>query len=123
MLALLHESLAAGGMGFSSTSSASHSDHLGQPVPSRFATDDEFVALAGAVADHPGTTIEFIPAASARFTDAEIERMTAMSIAGQRALNWNVMVVASAPLPNNVALTMAHTTMASVSFRISCMSA
>lgn len=95
MLSLLHESLAAGGMGFSSTSSASHSDHLGQPVPSRFATDDEFVALAGAVADHPGTTIEFIPAASARFTDAEIERMTAMSIAGQRALNWNVMVVAS----------------------------
>ncbi len=95
MVALLHESLSAGGMGFSSTSSASHSDHLGQPVPSRFATDEEFVALAGAVADHPGTTIEFIPAASARFTDAEIERMTSMSVAGQRALNWNVMVVAS----------------------------
>ena len=95
MVALLHESLAAGGLGFSSTSSASHSDHLGQPVPSRFATDAEFVALAAAVADHPGTTIEFIPAASARFTDAEVERMTAMSVVGQRALNWNVMVVAS----------------------------
>ncbi len=95
MVALLHESLAAGGMGFSSTSSASHSDHLGQPVPSRFATDDEFVALAGAVAGHPGTTIEFIPGAAARFTDVEIERMTAMSVAGQRSLNWNVMVVAS----------------------------
>ena len=95
MVALLHESLAAGGLGFSSTSSASHSDHLGQPVPSRFANDEEFVALAGAVADHPGTTIEFIPAASARFTEAEVERMTAMSVAGQRSLNWNVMVVAS----------------------------
>lgn len=95
MVALLHESLAAGGLGFSSTSSSSHSDHLGQPVPSRFATDAEFTALAAAVAGHPGTTLEFIPAAAARFTDAEIERMTAMSVAAGRPLNWNVMVVSS----------------------------
>jgi N-acyl-D-aspartate/D-glutamate deacylase len=95
MVALLHESLAAGGLGFSSTSSASHSDHQGDPVPSRFATDEEFVTLAGAVASHAGTTLEFIPAAAARFSDAEIERMTAMSVAAQRPLNWNVMVVAS----------------------------
>ncbi|MCU0309714.1 MAG: amidohydrolase family protein [Acidimicrobiales bacterium] len=95
MVALLHTSLDAGGLGFSSTSSASHSDHLGQPVPSRFATDAEFVALAAAVAPHPGTTLEFIPAAAARFTDVEVERMTAMSVAARRSLNWNVMVVAS----------------------------
>ncbi|MCD9625159.1 N-acyl-D-amino-acid deacylase family protein [Rhabdothermincola salaria] len=95
MVALLHESLAAGGLGFSSTSSPTHSDHEGRPVPSRFATDDEFVALAGAVGDHEGTTLEFIPGAGARFTDAEIERMTAMSVAAGRPLNWNVMVVSA----------------------------
>jgi N-acyl-D-aspartate/D-glutamate deacylase len=97
MVALLHESLAAGGMGFSSTASPTHSDHEGQPVPSRFATDDEFVALAGAVRDHPGTTLEFIPSAAPRFTEAEVERMTAMSVAADRPLNWNVMVVSATP--------------------------
>jgi hypothetical protein len=45
MVALLHESIAAGGMGFSSTASPSHSDHDGDPVPSRFATAEEFIAL------------------------------------------------------------------------------
>lgn len=95
MVALLHESLAAGGMGFSSTSSPTHSDHLGQPVPSRFATEEEFVALAAAVADHPGTTLEFIPGAGPRFTDVEVDRMAAMSAAGRRPLNWNVMVVSA----------------------------
>ena len=35
MKALLRAGLAAGGMGFSSTWSPSHNDHVGQPVPSR----------------------------------------------------------------------------------------
>lgn len=93
MVALLHESLAAGGLGFSSTSSPTHSDHEGRPVPSRFASEEEFLALAAAVGDHPGTVLEFIPGAGATFSDAEIERMTAMSVAAGRSLNWNVMVV------------------------------
>lgn len=94
MVALLHESLKAGGLGFSSTGSPSHSDHAGDPVPSRFATAAEFIALAKATGEHAGTTLEFIPAASAKFTDTEMNLMADMSAAAQRPLNWNVMVVA-----------------------------
>ena len=94
MVALLHESLKAGGLGFSSTGSPSHSDHAGDPVPSRFATAEEFIALAKATGEHAGTTLEFIPAASAKFTDTEMNLMADMSAAAGRPLNWNVMVVA-----------------------------
>ena len=94
MVALLHESLKAGGLGFSSTGSPSHSDHAGDPVPSRFATAEEFIALARATGEHAGTTLEFIPAASAKFTDTEMNLMADMSAAAKRPLNWNVMVVA-----------------------------
>ena len=97
MLALLHESIVAGGMGFSSTASSSHSDHLGNPVPSRFATRDEFLALAAAAGQHAGTTLEFIASAAATFTDDEISLMADMSAAAGRPLNWNVMVVNSDP--------------------------
>jgi N-acyl-D-aspartate/D-glutamate deacylase len=94
MVVLLHESLKAGGLGFSSTGSPSHSDHAGDPVPSRFATAEEFIALARATGEHAGTTLEFIPAASAKFTDTEMNLMADMSAAAKRPLNWNVMVVA-----------------------------
>ena len=89
MLALLHTSIEAGGMGFSSTASNSHSDHLGNPVPSRFATRDEFLALAAAAGQHAGTTLEFIASASATFTDDEIALMADMSAIAGRPLNWN----------------------------------
>jgi N-acyl-D-aspartate/D-glutamate deacylase len=95
MVRLLHDGLAAGGIGFSSTSSPTHSDHDGRPVPSRFASEEEYLALAAATGEHPGTTLEFIPGAGPRFSDAEIERMTAMSVAARRPLNWNVMVVSA----------------------------
>lgn len=44
MVALLHRSIEEGGMGFSSTASSTHNDHQGNPVPSRWATRDEFLA-------------------------------------------------------------------------------
>jgi len=97
MVALLHESIVAGGIGFSSTASNSHSDHRGSPVPSRFATRDEFLRLASAAGAHAGTTLEFISSAGATFTEAEMELMADMSAAANRPLNWNVMVVNSDP--------------------------
>ncbi len=95
MVALLGQSIEAGGLGFSSTFSASHSDHDGHPVPSRFADRAEFLALAEAAGRFPGTTLEFIPSAGATFSDEEVELMADMSVAAGRALNWNVMVVAA----------------------------
>jgi N-acyl-D-aspartate/D-glutamate deacylase len=92
MRRLLGEGLAAGGMGFSSTWSSSHNDHAGQPVPSRHSTRDELVALCAVVRDHPGTTLEFIPAVG-QFSDETFGLMAAMSAAADRPLNWNLLQV------------------------------
>jgi N-acyl-D-aspartate/D-glutamate deacylase len=92
MMSLLHQGLAAGGMGFSSTWSRSHNDHEGIPVPSRHATREEVVALCSVLRQHPGTQIEFLPGMSP-FGDSEVEMMTEMSLAGGCPLNWNVLSV------------------------------
>ena len=94
MARLLHDAMDAGALGFSSSLAPTHNDGDGSPVPSRAATDDELVSLAGTVRDHAGTTLEFIPGIGA-FTEREMELMTAMSLAGRRPLNWNVLVVDS----------------------------
>jgi N-acyl-D-aspartate/D-glutamate deacylase len=94
MVDLLHESLRAGGLGFSSSQATTHNDGDGNPVPSRAADRDELVALAGAVREHPGTTLEFIPTVAA-FEESHMELMTAMSLAADRPLNWNVLAVTS----------------------------
>ena len=51
----LEAGLEAGGLGFSTSRSFTHTDGDGAPIPSRVATDDEVVALSSVVADHPGT--------------------------------------------------------------------
>jgi N-acyl-D-aspartate/D-glutamate deacylase len=97
MVALLHDSLAAGGLGFSSSQAHTHNDGEGLPVPSRAASRDELLALSGAVRDHEGTTLEFITAGCINgFTDAEMSLMAQMSLAANRPLNWNVLGVTSA---------------------------
>jgi N-acyl-D-aspartate/D-glutamate deacylase len=92
MVQLLHDSLTAGGLGFSSSNAPTHNDATGKPVPSRAATREELVALAGAVRDHPGTTLEFIPTIGA-FAEEHMDLMASMSLAANRPLNWNVLGV------------------------------
>jgi N-acyl-D-aspartate/D-glutamate deacylase len=94
MVRLLHESLDAGGMGFSTTLSFTHSDGDGQPVASRWASRDEVLALCAAVAQHEGTTLEYVTDGCLRgFSDAEVTMMGDMTLAGQRPLNWNVLTI------------------------------
>ncbi|HYV59917.1 MAG TPA: amidohydrolase family protein [Acidimicrobiia bacterium] len=88
----LGESLAAGGLGFSSSHAPTHNDGDGEPVPSRAATREELLALCDVVRGHPGTTLEFIPTVGP-FSEEHIALMAAMSAAGARPLNWNVLVV------------------------------
>ena len=92
MQQLLREALEAGGMGFSSTWSTSHNDHLGHPVPSRCASRDELIALCEIVGEFPGTQLEFIPQVG-EFTQETFELMADMSAAANRPLNWNLLQV------------------------------
>ena len=96
MVRELHTSIEAGGLGFSTTLSYTHSDGDGKPVASRWASHDEVLALCAAVRDHEGTTLEaIVDGCLDQFSDEEIELFTNMSVAGQRPLNWNVLTVDS----------------------------
>ena len=97
MVALLHASIEAGGLGFSTTLARTHSDGEGQPVASRWAGRDELLALATAVGEHPGTQLEFASDGCLDgFPDDEIEFMIDFARAAGRPLNWNVLTVDSA---------------------------
>jgi len=91
MRKILGESLAGGGLGFSSSQATTHNDANGDPVPSRFATPAELVALCEETGEHEGTTLEFIPHVGA-FEDHHRQLMADMSRAANRPLNWNVLV-------------------------------
>ena len=97
MVQALHEAIDAGGLGFSTTLSSTHSDGDGQPVASRHASEDELLALCRAVGEHEGTVLEgAFEGGLDKFSDDEIELVAAMSVAsGGRSINWNVLTVDS----------------------------
>ena len=102
MVGLLHEAIEAGGLGFSTTLSSTHSDGDGQPVASRHASRDEVLALCAAVGEHEGTFLEgAFEGGLDKFSDDEIELVAAMSAAAGRSINWNVLTVDSA-VPDRV---------------------
>ncbi|HEY5251236.1 MAG TPA: amidohydrolase family protein [Acidimicrobiales bacterium] len=90
MVDLVESSLAGGALGFSSSLGEGHVDGDGRPVPSRAATFEEFVTLAGALRNHPGTTLEFIPTVGP-IPEERMELMADMSLAADRPLNWNLL--------------------------------
>jgi N-acyl-D-aspartate/D-glutamate deacylase len=96
MVRELETAIEAGGLGFSTTLSKTHSDGDGQPVASRWASEAEVLALSAAVRGHEGTTLEaIIDGCLDQFSDAEIDLFARMSAAGDRPLNWNVLTVDS----------------------------
>ena len=93
---LLEEGIEAGGLGFSSSWARTHNDADGRMVPSRYATTQELLALAGAAGRHEGTSLEFIPTVGLDFEPWAVELMADLSVAAQRPLNWNVLAVTAA---------------------------
>ncbi|MBV9661082.1 MAG: amidohydrolase family protein [Acidimicrobiales bacterium] len=93
MTALLARSLEQGGLGFSTTLAVSHSDHHGDPVPSRFASRQELLELCRVVGAHEGTTLEMIPTIDPVFDAGVYELMTTVSLTGRRSVNWNLLGV------------------------------
>jgi N-acyl-D-aspartate/D-glutamate deacylase len=93
---LLGESIASGALGLSSSRSFTHRDGDGEPVPSRFASEEELLALCDVVGQYEGTTLEFITDGCLNgFQQNEIDLMAEMSRRAGRPLNWNVFTVDS----------------------------
>jgi len=94
MRRLLGESLEAGGLGFSSSQSRTHSDGDGNPITSRSADRREMLAFCEEVRLHEGTTLEYITNGCLdTFSDDEIDLMTSMSTTAWRPLNWNLLTI------------------------------
>lgn len=91
MKKLLRQSISQGALGFSTSHSTSHSDHNGNPVPSRAASFEEFIALSEVCREFEGTHVEIQPGLT--FDDEAAELVTAMSLASERTVSWNPMIV------------------------------
>jgi N-acyl-D-aspartate/D-glutamate deacylase len=92
LVALLEECLAAGGIGFSTSLTTYHSDGEGAPVPSRYASREELLTLCATVRRYPGTILQ-VTGGLTPFTDEEMALMADMSIAADRPINWNSLMV------------------------------
>lgn len=91
MKVLLDDSLRQGALGFSTTQLPGHNDGEGNAVPSRWADRDELIDLARVVSKHEGTGLEFLP--DIEFGPGVAELLTDFSLAGNRPVNWNVVIV------------------------------
>jgi N-acyl-D-aspartate/D-glutamate deacylase len=103
MAGLITEACHAGALGFSTSTSPTHNDGNGDPVPSRGASREELVALATAVGEVEGTTLACILDGSINgYTEAEMELLAAMSRGANRPINWNVLGPSSVNSGNHI---------------------
>jgi N-acyl-D-aspartate/D-glutamate deacylase len=96
LVRLLDECIDAGGLGFSSSWARTHNDGDGRMVPSRWASREELLALAGAAGRHEGTSLEFIPMVAPAFEPWAVDLMADLSARAGRPLNWNILPVSAA---------------------------
>jgi N-acyl-D-aspartate/D-glutamate deacylase len=88
---VLRECIRGGALGFSTSLSPTHNDPDGNPVPSRHASLEEVLALFSVVSEFEGTVAEM--AVSGDFSPDTYETLTKVSLAAQRPVNWNLLVL------------------------------
>ena len=97
MAALLRDAIHAGARGFSTSTSPTHNDSLGRPVPSRMADPDEFFALAAAVSRSARPMIGISPGSKfIGISPEERSLMIGMAQRGSALVHWNPLMVSSA---------------------------
>lgn len=94
MTDLLRESIRGGGLGLSTSMHGGQVDGDGNPIPSRFAGDDEFIALCEATGNFPGTSLQLASNTRLRyrFDEAGVALLARMTAVANRSINWNVFV-------------------------------
>jgi N-acyl-D-aspartate/D-glutamate deacylase len=96
MMELLDDSLTAGGLGLSTSRSYTHTDGDGEPVPSRWASEEELLELGGVVAGHDGMSLALITnGCLGRFSDHEVDYLARLSLTAKSPINWNQLGVTS----------------------------
>jgi N-acyl-D-aspartate/D-glutamate deacylase len=93
MAELLRAAVAAGARGFTTSTSPTHNDSMGRPVPSRLAARDEFLALADAVKDANYPLIGISPGSKfVGISPEERSLMLDMAIRSGALIHWNPLV-------------------------------
>jgi N-acyl-D-aspartate/D-glutamate deacylase len=98
LVAALGAALSDGALGLSTSDNTTHSDESHRPVPSRQADEAELLELAAVLRQWPGTLLQIAPP-SGPYSDEIKNRMVALSLAADRPINWNIIVVNSASRP------------------------
>lgn len=91
---LLRCSIEQGGVGFSTTVAPTHNDYEGNPVPSRVATREEIISLAGVLSSLPGTWLEIVFGVH-EMNEEHYSLATDMSLGADRPINWNAVLIDS----------------------------
>lgn len=91
MQAVVKECVQAGAFGFSSSAGPVHFDGDGLPVPSRFADEDETVALARTLKDFHRGTVCVIPSGVPMVGSKDMDYMARLSRESGRPVLWNLL--------------------------------
>jgi N-acyl-D-amino-acid deacylase len=91
MQAVVADCVKAGAFGFSSSYGPVHFDGDGLPVPSRFAVQDETVALASTLKDFHRGTVCVIPPGIPKIGPTDMEYLARLSRESGRPVVWNLL--------------------------------
>jgi N-acyl-D-aspartate/D-glutamate deacylase len=90
MKTLLHQSLQAGSLGFSSSHIETHKDHEGEDVPSLHSSHEELLELMSIVGEYEGTMTGYVLTGRPP-SDDDKRKMAEVSLAAKRPYAWPLL--------------------------------